>query len=102
MSKTHKTLYGLLRSALIFCKKLVEDLEQYGIVLNPYNPCVENKMVGGSQMIVPWHVSDLKVFHKNTVDVIKFACYLQSIYGDNLTIKCGNVHDYLWIDLGFF
>jgi hypothetical protein len=43
--KMQKALYGLLRSALLFYKKLVADLESYGFVLNPYDPCVPNKWV---------------------------------------------------------
>jgi hypothetical protein len=41
--KMQKAIYGLLRSALLFYRKLVMDLEGNGCVLNPYNPCVANK-----------------------------------------------------------
>ena len=54
-----KALYGLLRSALLFYKKLRGDLENMGFVVNPYDPCVANKMINGSQMTVTWHVDDL-------------------------------------------
>ena len=33
--KMHKSLYGFLRSALIFYKKLSHKLEVYGLVINP-------------------------------------------------------------------
>ena len=35
-----KALYSLLRSALLFYKKLRVDLEKMGFEVNPYNPCV--------------------------------------------------------------
>ena len=43
-----KTLYGMLRAALLFYKKLRSDLENMGFEVNPYDPCVANKMVNGS------------------------------------------------------
>ena len=55
-----KSLYCCLKSALLFYKKLVGDLEAYGFKINPYDPCVVNKMIGGKQLTVCWHVDDLK------------------------------------------
>ncbi len=81
--KMHKALYGLLRSALLFYKKLVSDLEGYGFEINPYDTCVANKMVNRSQMTVVWHVDDLKVSHKAAYG------YLGDIYGKSLTVKRG-------------
>jgi hypothetical protein len=43
--KMQKALYGLLRSALLFYKKLVKDLEDYRFEINPYDPCVANMMI---------------------------------------------------------
>ena len=42
-------------------EKLVGDLEAYGFRINTYNPYVANKMVGGKQLTVFWHVDDLKI-----------------------------------------
>ena len=47
--KIQKTLYGLLRSVLLFYNELVANLESDGFVLNPYDSCVENKIVDGKQ-----------------------------------------------------
>ena len=43
-------LYGTLKAALLFYKKLVKDLESIGFVINPYDFCVANKMIKGKQM----------------------------------------------------
>jgi hypothetical protein len=59
--KMQKAIYGLLRSTLLFYKKLVANLESIGFKLNPYDPCVANKEVNGTQITVCWHVDDLKV-----------------------------------------
>ena len=39
-----KSLYGMLRAALLFYKRLRSDLENMGFEVNPYDPCVANKM----------------------------------------------------------
>ena len=65
-----KALYGMLQSALLFYRKLRRDLEGVGFTVNPYDPCVANKMVDGAQLTVVWHVDDMKISHvkKKCVD----------------------------------
>ena len=70
----------MLRSALLFYRKLVKDLKEYGFEINPYDPCVAKKMVNGSQMKVVCHVDDLKVSHKSEFEITRFTYYLISIY----------------------
>ena len=36
-------------------------------VVNPYDPCVANKLIHDSQMMVVWPVDDLKVSHKTQI-----------------------------------
>jgi hypothetical protein len=48
----HKALYGMMRSALLFYKKFVHNLESECYVINPYDPCMANKMINGKQMTV--------------------------------------------------
>eukprot|EP00956_Cyclotella_meneghiniana_P002566 scaffold3022_cov42-Cyclotella_meneghiniana.AAC.2 len=74
--KMLKAMYGLLRSALLFYLKLVKDLTDFGFELNPYDPCVANKMVNGTQMTVVWHVDDLKVSHKSKDEIMKLVSYI--------------------------
>ncbi len=40
-----KALYGMMKSALIFYRKLLLELKKMGFEINPYDPCVANKMV---------------------------------------------------------
>ena len=37
-----KAIYGILKSVMLFYKKLKRDLESIGFKVNPYNPCVVN------------------------------------------------------------
>ena len=40
-----KALYGILRAALLFYKRLRKDLEDMGFEVNPYDPSLANMMV---------------------------------------------------------
>ena len=63
-ARLSNALYGMLRAALLFYKRLRSDMENMGFEVNPYEPCVANKMVNGSQMTICWHMNNLKVSHK--------------------------------------
>ena len=47
-----KALYGILRSSQLFYRKLRGKLEACGFKINPYDPCVGNKMVT-TETVVP-------------------------------------------------
>ena len=61
--KLCKVLYGCLKSALLFYRKLWSDLHSNDFVMNPYDPCISNKIIDGKQMTITWHVDDLKISH---------------------------------------
>ena len=96
-----KALYGLLQSALLFYCKLRSELEDYGFTVNPYDPCVANKMINGKQITVTWHVDDLKISHMDSVEVTKCIDHFRKIYGERMTVHRGKVHEYLGMDLDF-
>jgi hypothetical protein len=58
-----KALYRMLQSSLLYYKKFWKDLEEIGFEINPYNPCVANRIVKGKQHTITWHVDDLKSSH---------------------------------------
>ena len=60
-----KALYGMLKAALLFYKRLRFDLEEMGFVVNPYDLCVADMMVNGAQITACWHVNDLKISHRD-------------------------------------
>ena len=59
--RLQKALCGCLKSAILFYKKLVGDLEAYGFRINPYDQCVDNNIIYGKQPKVFWHVDNLKI-----------------------------------------
>jgi hypothetical protein len=60
-----KSLYGCLKSVLLFWQGLSGRLKKRGYILNPYDSCVASKWVEESQLTLVWHVDDLKVSHKS-------------------------------------
>ncbi len=78
-----------------------KKLESYGFEVNPYNPCVMNTDVKGRQMIVTWHVGNLKVSHMDPSELKKIGQYLRDNFGDIFPEHTGYIHDYLGIDLDY-
>lgn len=98
----YKSMYGLMRSALLFYRKLKQELLDYGFVMNPYDPCVANLMTkDGSQLTVIWHVDDLKLSCKNGWEITKLLLYLKRIYGDGIVVHRGDKFTYLGMDLDY-
>ena len=64
-ARLKKALYGTLQAALLFWKDLTGELEDWGFVLNPYDNCVANADIKGSQCTTLWYVNDLKILHVN-------------------------------------
>ena len=81
-----KALCGILRADLLFYKRLRSDLEVMGFEVNPYDPCVANKMVNRHQITVCLHVDGLKVSHKDENAVTALAVKLAELYGPKTTI----------------
>ena len=96
-----KVLYGFLQSALLFYRKLRSELEAYGFTVNPYDPCVANKMINGKQTTVTWHVDDLKISHMDSNEVTKCIEHFKKIYGNRMTVHRGKVHEYFGMDMDY-
>ena len=52
-------------------------------------------------MTVIWHVDDLKVSHKDLVQVKKFGDWLEETYGKKVARHSGKIHDYLGMVLDY-
>ena len=98
-----RALYGLVESSFLFYKKICKDLKENGFEINPYDPCVANKMVNGKQLTITWHVDDLKVSHVDSKVVDGFIEWCCKIYEDVTKIKPsrGKKHDYLAMMLDY-
>ena len=86
-----KALYGTLKAALLFWKKVTMKLKQWGFEVNPYDWCVMNKTIDGTQCTILWHVDDLKISHVKPNVVTKVIKQLEAEFGIEapLTKTCG-------------
>ena len=98
-----KALYGTLKAALLFWRKLSSFLVNAGFIINPYDWCVANKMINGKQCTIVWHVDDLKISHVDSAVVSDVLELLNSEFGKEapLTVTRGKVHDYLGMTLDY-
>jgi hypothetical protein len=94
-----KALYGTLKAALLFWRRLSSQLMEWGFTPNPYDPCVMNKDINGLQCTILWHVDNLKISHVVT-EVIDL---LDQEFGKEapFTKTRGNVHDYLGMTIDY-
>ncbi len=96
-----KALYGMMKSALLFYRKLISELKEMDFEVNSYDPCVVDKMGNGSQMTIWWHVDDLMISHSSSEAIPKFLRALKDINRDNLVESTEKIHDYLGMTADF-
>ena len=99
-----KALYGTLRAARLFWEKLQANLvNEWGFTPNQYDSCVVNKMVGGRQLTVAWHVDDLKISHEEEDALDEFISMMEAEFGEDspLSVSHGPIQQYLGMTLDF-
>ena len=74
----NKALYGCLKSATIWYDTYITTLKDMGFKINPYDQCVANAEIEGSQCTVVWYVDDNKISHRNPKVVDKIIEKLES------------------------
>ncbi len=100
--KLQKALHGLMRASLLFYQKLRKEFKEYGLVVNPYDPCVANMTTKeGKQLTVVWHVDDLMALCEDNFEFTKFSCHLGKLYGPKLSMRTGHKHNYVGLDMEF-
>ena len=103
--ETLNAMYGTLKAAILFYKKLVKDLQGIGFECNPYDICVMNRMIKGVQQTVVFHVDDLKASCVNKEandELIQFLKGKYEIEGlPALKATRGTRHDFLGMTLDF-
>ena len=75
----------------------------WGFVINPYDLCVVNKVINGSQFTITWHVDDLKMSHIDLRVLDAFVDNLNQGFGKEslVVVHKGSCHDYLGITLNY-
>jgi hypothetical protein len=98
-----KALYGTIKAAKLFYENFLGTLKKLKFETNPYDACVANKMINGKQCTIVWHVDDLKISHQDPKVIDTIISILEEEYGQHapLTIRRGEVHDYLGMTLDY-
>jgi hypothetical protein len=73
-------IYGTMVASLLYYKKFTTSLYKEGYRMNPYDPCVWNKMIDGKQMTICSHVDDCKLSHVSPKAVDKTIEWLRRDY----------------------
>ena len=100
----NKALYGMIDSPMMWNQKLTKWIKSQGFEINPYDPCVANKEVNGSNITLTWHVDDLKISHKDKKVVDAFIKALEDEYNDEngkVTVEEGPRQAYVGMILDF-
>ena len=69
-----------------------------GFEINPYDLCMANKTVDGSQLTVCWYVDDLKISHANEERVKELVSQIEAMF-EKMNVTYGNKHTYLRMDI---
>jgi hypothetical protein len=98
-----KALYGTLRAALLFWRRLSNQLIKWEFTPNPYDSCVANKIINGKQCTILWHVDDLQIAHVDPEVVTSVIDMIELEFGKEapLTKTRGKVHEYLGMSIDF-
>ena len=88
-----KVMCDILRAALLFYRKLQNDLEGMEIKVNPYDPCTLHGKPSCERepMHRSWHVHDLKVSHKHKAVVTHLAGEVERCNKNKLKILRGEM-----------
>jgi hypothetical protein len=101
-------IYGTMVTSLLYYQKFTNSLISISFEINPYDPCMANKMIEGKQMTICFHVNDCKLSHCNSKVNDRIIEWLhqeyESIFEDGsgkMTVSKGKVHTYLGMTLDY-
>jgi hypothetical protein len=101
-------LYGTMVAIILYYRKFVKSLMDIDFVINPYDPCIANKMIEGDQRTICFHVYDCKLSHCKTKVMDSMIEYLwkeyESIFKDGsgaMKVSRGEIHKYLGMTLDY-
>jgi Reverse transcriptase (RNA-dependent DNA polymerase) len=95
-----KALYGCVKSALLWYELFANTLKDMGFELNPYDACVANKIIEGTQCTIAWYVDDNKISHVNPEVVSDVILKIEERFG-KMTVTRGKEHTFLGMDFVF-
>jgi hypothetical protein len=73
-------MYGTMVASILYYRKFVKSLADVGFIINPYNPCVANKIIEGKQMTICFHVDNFNLSHRKKKVMDNMIEYLREQY----------------------
>ena len=95
-----KAMYGCVKSAFLWYDLLSTSLQKMGFVINPYDPCVANCIIEGSQCTISWYVDDTKISHVNPNVVTMIIEKMEQQFG-KMTVTRGDEHIFLGMHIKY-
>jgi Reverse transcriptase (RNA-dependent DNA polymerase) len=95
-----KALYGCVQSAILWYDLFSNTLKVMGFELSPYDPCVANKIIEGTQCTIVWYVDNKKIFHVNPDVVLLIIQKIEKRFG-KMTVTRGPKHTFLGMNITF-
>ena len=83
----NKVAYRTVDAAIMAYQKLTSYLKKWGFEANPYDLCVWNAIIDGSQMTIVFHVDNLKISHMKRSAIQVIIDKLNKVYGKREKMK---------------
>ena len=101
-ASVESNLWNVANSTIVV-QEIQEGFRSSGFKFNPYDPCLANWKVKGSQHTILFHVDDLKCSCKKKTVNDDFAKWLEKTYCQHRKVKVhhGKVHEYLGMKLDY-
>lgn len=96
-----KVLYGCVHLALLWYNLLSTTLKDMGFTLNPYDTCITNKIVDGTQCTICWYVDDTKISHMLDPQVVTNVIREMEMHFGDMAVTRGRQNTFLGMDLCF-
>ncbi|KAL7572191.1 hypothetical protein ACA910_005538 [Epithemia clementina (nom. ined.)] len=95
-----RALYGCITSALLWYELFASTFQEQGFTLNPYDPCVANRLINDKQCTVVWYVDDNKISHVDPAVVTTVVETIERKFG-KMTVSRGKQHSFLGMNITF-
>ena len=89
-----KALYGCVQSFLLWYNLFSSLLPKMGFELNPYDPCVANRIIKGKQCTIAWYVDITKLLHVDPEVVTSVITAMEKCF-DKMKVTRGREHSFL-------
>jgi Reverse transcriptase (RNA-dependent DNA polymerase) len=98
--RCNKAIYRCVVSGMLWYELFSQTLKQHGFTINPYDFCVANATIEGTQCTIVWYVDDTKISHVKPSVVTQVIDMLESHFG-KMTVSRGAQHEFLGMHLNY-